>query len=168
MTPPNTIGNGSAAGERREGARCTGYQPIAKVPDPFGAAAKPAASTLKVVSVPDLIQMDVADREMILHRFLPTQGLAMLYSKRGVGKTFIALGISIAVASGSRFFKRSAPAPRRILYLDGEMPLSSLKQRVVDIGAGFDIPAPLDNLRIITPDLQDGGLPDLSTISGQD
>ena len=112
--------------------------------------------------------MDVAEREMLLYPFLPEQGLALLYSKRGVGKTFISLGISIAVASGSRFLKWNAPSPRKVLYVDGEMPLSALKQRIMDIGAGFDIPAPLDNLRIITPDLQDRGLPDSSTITGQD
>ncbi len=137
-------------------------------PSPATVKPSPAANALKVVSVADLIRMDVADREMLLHPFLPTQGLALLYSKRGVGKTFISLGISIAVASGSRFLKWNAPHSRKVLYVDGEMPLCALKQRIMDIGAGFDIPAPLDNLRIITPDLQDRGLPDLSTITGQD
>jgi putative DNA primase/helicase len=130
-----------------------------------GAAPK---SPLKVVSVPDLIKMDVPEREMILHPFLPTQGLAMLYSKRGVGKTFISLGISIAVASGSRFLKWSAPTARRVLYVDGEMPMSTIKKRILDVGAGFDTPIPPENLKIITPDLQDRDIPDLSTIYGQD
>jgi replicative DNA helicase len=128
----------------------------------------PASSALKSVSIPDLIRLDVPDREMLLHPFLPTQGLALLYSKRGVGKTFLSLGISIAVASGSSFLKWAAPSARKVLYVDGEMPLSAIKQRILDINAGFDIGHPLDNLRIITPDLQDRGLPDLSTISGQD
>ena len=38
----------------------------------------------------------------------------------------------------------------------------------MDVNAGFNIDHPLENLRVITPDLQDRGLPDLSTISGQD
>jgi putative DNA primase/helicase len=113
--------------------------------------------------------MDVKDREMVLHPFLPTQGLAMLYSKRGVGKTFLSLGISIAVASGSPFLKWNAPTPRKVLYVDGEMPLSSLKQRLFDILAGTDIhPDFYPNLELITPDVQTRGLPDLATISGQD
>jgi putative DNA primase/helicase len=112
--------------------------------------------------------MDVKPREMLLRPFLPTQGLAMLYSKRGVGKTFISLGISVAVASGSPFLKWNAPTAGKVLYVDGEMPFSALHQRICDVNAGFNIDRPLDNLRIITPDLQDRGLPDLSTISGQD
>lgn len=48
------------------------------------------------------------------------------------------------------------------------MPLAALKNRVVDIAAGFNINSTLDTLNIITPDLQDRGLPDLATISGQD
>jgi DNA-binding Xre family transcriptional regulator len=123
---------------------------------------------LKACSVPELLRMDVKPREMLLHPFLPAQGLAMLYSKRGVGKTFISLGISAAAAGGRRFLKWNAPTPRKVLYVDGEMPLSALQQRVSDILAGTDIDHPLENLQFITPDLHDRGLPDLSTVSGQD
>src|SRR5437660_1686183 len=132
---------------------------------------KPPASVeswLRVYSVPELLKMDVKPREMLLHPFLPTQGLAMLYSQRGAGKTFISLGISIAVASGSPFLKWNAPTAGKVLYVDGEMPFSALHQRIIDVNAGFNIDHPLENLRVITPDLQDRGLPDLSTISGQD
>ena len=62
----------------------------------------------------------------------------------------------------------NAPKASNILYIDGEMPFSSLHQRIMDIVAGSDSAKPLDNFRIITPDLQDRGLPDLATISGQD
>jgi putative DNA primase/helicase len=128
----------------------------------------PATPVLRAVSVTELLRMDMKAREMVLHPFLPTQGLAMLYSQRGVGKTFIALGISVAVASGTNFLKWSAPTARRVLYVDGEMPCSTLKQRISDIVAGTDIAHPLDNLRVITSDLQNHALPDLSTIAGQD
>lgn len=126
------------------------------------------ATGLRAVSVSELLRMDVQPREMVLTPFLPTQGLAMLYSKRGVGKTYVALGISVAVASGTEFLKWKAPAARKVLYLDGEMPASALRQRVSDIIAGTNVSDPLDNLAIITPDLQPHGLPDLSTKEGQD
>jgi hypothetical protein len=123
---------------------------------------------LRAVSVTELLRLDVKAREMVLHPFLPTQGLAMLYSQRGVGKTFIALGVSVAVASGTTFLKWNAPTARPVLYVDGEMPLATVKERICNIVAGTDIGHPLDNLRVITSDLQDHGLPDLSTIAGQD
>ena len=123
---------------------------------------------LHAVSIADLLKLDIRPREMVLHPFLPTQGLAMLYSKRGVGKTFLSLGIAVAVASGTRFLRWSAPNSRRVLYVDGEMPCAALRQRVSDIIAGTDIGDPLDNLKIITPDLQERGLPDLATATGQE
>jgi len=123
---------------------------------------------LRAVSVTELLRQDVKAREMILHPFLPSQGLVMLYSKRGVGKTFISLGIAVAVASGTTFLKWSAPTARRVLYVDGEMPGATVKERISSIVAGTDIAHPLDNLRIITPDLQDHALPDLATAAGQD
>jgi putative DNA primase/helicase len=139
-----------------------------------GAAIVPKEPYLRAISVTELLKMDLKPREMLLSPFLPTQGLAMLYSKRGVGKTFISLGISAAVASGSKFLKWTAPKPRKVLYVDGEMPGSALRQRLADIIAGMDLDAAQaellhhENLRIITPDLQTRGLPDLATISGQD
>jgi len=122
---------------------------------------------LRAVSITELLRIDLKPRGMVLHPFIPSQGLAMLYSKRGVGKTFISLGIAIAVASGTRFLKWNAPVPRRVLFVDGEMPATTLKQRISDIVAGTNIGAPLDNLRLITPDLQDRALPDLATLQGQ-
>jgi putative DNA primase/helicase len=129
---------------------------------------KGAETYLRAVTLPELLKIDVAEREMVLHPFLPAQGLSMLYSKRGVGKTFISLGISVAVAAGTKFLRWNAPRPRGVLYVDGEMPLASIKERVCNVAAGMDIDHPLDNLRIITPDLQRQGLPDLSTVTGQD
>jgi putative DNA primase/helicase len=137
-------------------------------PRPAFTKPTPKPPNLRVVSLPELLRMDFKPREMVLHPFLPTQGLAMLYSKRGVGKTFIALGIAVAVASGTEFLRWKAPTARRVLYVDGEMPGGTLRKRLDDFCAGTNISYPLETLQIITPDVQDRGLPDLSTISGQD
>jgi putative DNA primase/helicase len=127
-------------------------------------------SRLRVVSVLDLLAMEIKPRELLLAPFLPSQGLVMLYSKRGVGKTYIALGISIAVASGTRFLSWNAPKPRKVLYVDGEMPGASLKERLSSMVrgfAGFAAMPDSQHLRIITPDLQERGLPDLASVEGQ-
>lgn len=179
MTPPETIPlpqNGSKVHAAQV------HVAIGAIPNPFDPAqnpnygprpafGKPAAPVLpglRAVTVTELLRMDVPPREMMLHPFLPTQGLAMLYSKRGVGKTFISLGIAVAVASGTQFLKWHAPTKRKVLYVDGEMPCSALRDRISSIISGTDIGFPLDTLEIITPDVQDRGLPDLATITGQD
>jgi AAA domain/Homeodomain-like domain len=136
---------------------------------PSNTAATP--SRLRVVSVLDLLSLELKPRELLLSPFLPSQGLVMLYSKRGVGKTYVALGISIAVASGAHFLRWNAPKPRKVLYVDGEMPGCSLKERLSSMLAGFAESSTMpvsQYLRIITPDLQERGLPDLASVEGQD
>ena len=112
--------------------------------------------------------VEIKPREMLLDPIVPEQGLAMLYSYRGIGKTFLALGIACAIASGGRFLRWAAPRPRRVLYVDGELPASTLRERAAMILAGIvgAEPEP-DMVRIITPDLQERPMPDLATSRGQ-
>ena len=120
------------------------------------------------VSIAELLEREIKPREMLLDPILPEQGLAMLYSYRGLGKTFISLGIAAAVASGSRFLRWNAPRPRGVLYLDGELPAKTVQERIAMVLVGIEgnEPAP-DALRIITPDFQERPIPDLSTVEGQ-
>lgn len=124
---------------------------------------------LCVVSVRDFLLMDVPPQEQILEPWLQTQGLAMIYAPRGIGKTHVSLGIAFAVATGGEFLGWHAPVPREVLFIDGEMPASALQQRLAQIIASHapeslhDDPA----LRLITPDLQELGIPDLATAAGQ-
>jgi putative DNA primase/helicase len=109
-------------------------------------------------------------REMLLSPILPRQGLCMLHAMRGIGKTFIALAIAYAVAIGGRLFGRwGAPQPARVLFLDGEMPARTLQERLASLVAGSDLEPPdNDYLRILTPDMQDGPMPNLATNAGQE
>ena len=112
--------------------------------------------------------MEIPPREMVLAPVLPTQGLVMLYAPRGIGKTVTALGMAYAVASGNGFLRRSAPEPRRVLYLDGEMPAGAIKERLAWTVFGSDAAPPaVDFLTVFAADLQPDGFPDLSTTEGQ-
>lgn len=103
---------------------------------------------------------------MLLAPFLPTQGLVLIHSKRGVGKTHVALGIAYAIASGGNFLTWYAPTAKKVLYVDGEMPAVSMQERLQKIPTSAL--KPLENyLQFITPDLQTGSLPDLSTPEGR-
>jgi putative DNA primase/helicase len=55
----------------------------------------------------------------------------MIYAGRGVGKTRIAMGAAYAVASGADFLRWRAIRPRRVLYLDGEMPAELMQERAI-------------------------------------
>jgi putative DNA primase/helicase len=104
----------------------------------------------------ELLSIELPPREFVLAPWLPSQGLALLYAMRGVGKTQVALGIAHAVASGGQFLKWHAPKARKVLFLDGEMPLIAMQERMARIvrTASTEPPAP-DFLRLVSPDLQE-------------
>lgn len=122
-----------------------------------------------VVTLDEFLKKDIPPREMILSPILPSQGLVMIYAKTGVGKTFVALMMAYAVALGDKVFSWHAPKPRKVLYIDGEMPAATMQDRLKSIAKGFgkELEDP-SNFRIITQDLQNQGIPDLATKEGQD
>ena len=120
-----------------------------------------------VISLGDFLSRDFPPRENILAPWLKSQSLSMMYSWRGTGKTFFALEIAYAVASGGSFLGWAAPKPRGVLYIDGEMPGVTLQERLARIVASSQQEADPDMLRIVTPDLQDVGVPNLADPEGQ-
>ncbi len=124
---------------------------------------------LRAVTIHDFLDAELPPRENILGPWLPTQGLAMIYSKRGVGKTHMAPQHRQSPASGGKFLGFVAPEPRRVLYVDGEMPAVAMQERLAAIvkASNAEPPAP-DYLKIITPDLQEHSIPDLSESDGQE
>jgi putative DNA primase/helicase len=122
---------------------------------------------LRPLTVREFLELDLPPRGMILAPWLPTQGLAMLHSARGVGKTHLALAIAYAVSTGGTLLRWSAPTARHVLYLDGEMPATTMQRRLAAIVAGFSgEPTSPDYLQLLSADIE-GGLPDLATTEGQ-
>lgn len=126
----------------------------------------PKLPELNVANVFDFINMKLPPREFILSPWLPVQGLAMIYAPRGVGKTHVALGIAHAVISQGSFLGWNAPKARNVLYLDGEMPAALMQERLSAL-FGKEKHAGYANFRLLTPDLQNGPMPDLATQAGQ-
>lgn len=126
---------------------------------------------LAPINIKNFLARDFPPREQLLSPWLPAKGLSMVFAPRGVGKTHFALAVAYAVASGSGFLKWAAPKPRRVFLLDGEMPAAALQERwreIVKAGAteGIDIEDE-DAIRILSADLCEFGIPDLSTEAGQ-
>ena len=132
-------------------------------------ATPPKQAPLRCVDVAEFLSLELPERELLLAPILPKQGLVMLHAARGIGKTFMGLSMAYAVASGGGVFGRwQAPAPARVLYVDGEMPARTLQSRMASIVSGNEAepPAP-EFLRLLTPDLQEGPMPNLATVEGQ-
>jgi KaiC/GvpD/RAD55 family RecA-like ATPase len=123
---------------------------------------------LEPLGINVLLEAEFPPRHTILDPWLPEKGLAMVYAPRGVGKTWVALNIAWAVASGGSFLRWRAQHPRKVIYVDGEMPATDLQKRLATIADEAVNPcATPHHLTILSSDLAKNGLPDLSTREGQ-
>ena len=123
---------------------------------------------LCVLNLAELLTREFPERAPILAPWLLTQSLTMIHAWRGIGKTHMALGIAYAVATGGKFLTWEAPTARRVLYIDGEMPAAAIRDRLKAMVEADDRDFDSGNLLILTPDVQDGPMPDLATREGRD
>jgi hypothetical protein len=131
-------------------------------------AAEEYRPSLEVVDLPEFLRRSFPPKEMLLAPWLPAKGLALVFAPRGIGKTHFALGAAYAVASGGVFLKWTAPRPRRVLLLDGEMPAVMLQERLADLVANAPLEPPAgDFVRVLASDLCEHGMPDISSREGQ-
>lgn len=126
-----------------------------------------SAEVKGLVAVPAeaFVEMNLPQRGYVLDPIIPEQGLGMLHGPRGTGKTHFALGIANAVATGGSFLGWQAPKAQPIAYIDGEMSASLMKERLeaaANSGAAWN-----GHFRLVTPDLQEGNMPDISTPEGR-
>jgi putative DNA primase/helicase len=123
-----------------------------------GTLLPPPRPPLQAVGFNDFLSLDIPPREMLLKPILPERSLAMLYAPRGVGKSWLSLSIGLAVASGASLLRWSAPRRKNVLYVDGEMPLISLQERLKAISTGLVGEIPNDGFRILAADQIESGI----------
>jgi putative DNA primase/helicase len=73
--------------------------------------------------------------------------------------------MGMAIATGGEILRFKAPEPRKVLYVDGEMPASSMQERLSKLVTQNPNPS---FFKIITPDLQENGIRDIATKEGQE
>lgn len=124
---------------------------------------------LRPMPLVDFLALKIPPRQMLLGPVLPMQGIAMLFGPRGCGKTHVAVGMALAVATGSPFLRWNAPTPKRVLYIDGEMPAGALQERLEAAKAKLLNPGLAErNFEILAADTYRDGLPDLSCAEGRE
>lgn len=144
----------------------------ATVAEPRSTKTMPVGGTVEqefhAILAADFLALELPPREMLLAPILPEKSISMLFGPRGLGKTFMGLGIAIAVASGAAFLRWTAPRPAKVLYVDGEMPAKSLQARISELLKHADNPEPArENLSILSADLVGRSLPDLGAEEGR-
>ncbi len=99
-----------------------------------------------VLPVREYNALNLPKREEMIEQLVKVQSLIMIYAKRGVGKTMLAIYMAVCLATGRPFLKYY-PVTRkwRVLYVDGEMAGADLQERLIKF-CGDDVPEGLDIL----------------------
>src|SRR5437868_3203791 len=96
-------------------------------PRPFLPSEFDAADLLNREPASEFVAADLPEPSLLLDPILTSNSLALLYGPRGLGKSFLALGIAWAAAAGTSFLGWRARRRHRVLYIDGEMAAGDLK-----------------------------------------
>lgn len=118
------------------------------------------ATPLSILAATQLMAADLPPRSDLLPPWLASDTAALVYGPPGIGKSFLALGVAWAVASGGSFLGWRSTRPRRVLYVDGEMGAAELRDRLAVFG-----PLP-DRLSILPHDRPGGARLDLGEEDG--
>ena len=117
------------------------------------------ARQYKVVTLKEFMETPFPPVEYIVDPWLPMRGICMLFAKRGLGKTWVALDIALAAAGGVKALDYwEVPEPRKVLYIDGEMDGAEFKERTARIMEAKGVDNSLD-LDILGLTLQEAGMP---------
>lgn len=89
----------------------------------------------KLISGEEVNSMEIEDVPWIIDSIIYQEGFCFIYGAEGIGKSFVALSLAIAAASGEpwmNIFK--VPNPTNVLYLDKENPMKRIVKRVKGLG----------------------------------
>ena len=93
------------------------------------------------ISAAELLERKIKPREKIIGTWLRQGDIGLVFGRRGEGKTFFSLALACAIAGNIKLNLWDTPKARRVCYVDGEMALESIQDRLklfkgADIFAG--------------------------------
>ena len=83
----------------------------------------------------ELSTLGIPKREKVLGDWFMEGDLGFIFAPRGLGKTWLSLGMATAIAGGKACGPWQANGARLVLYVDGEMPVESIERRINGMGA---------------------------------
>lgn len=102
----------------------------AELADAFAKSTKPCTA---------LSTLGIPPREKLLGDWFMEGDLGFIFAPRGLGKTWLSLGMATAISSGRACGPWQSGSPRPVLYVDGEMPLESIDSRIRGMGGADNL-----------------------------
>ena len=111
------------------------------------------------------LTLKLPPRDYLFGNLLCTTSRWLIYGETGVGKTLFALELAGAVASGKPFLAWEGIRRARVMYLDGEMPAETFKERMELVADQYG--STLELFGYNRDVLGDGEMPPLNTEAGE-
>ena len=97
------------------------------------------AIKISTMSASGLAALGLPPREGVLGDWLKVGDLGFIFAPRGLGKTWLSAKISSAIANGGMAGPWIAHKPRKVLYIDGEMALDGMLERMDGMQSGENL-----------------------------
>ncbi|WP_294532606.1 AAA family ATPase [uncultured Rhodoblastus sp.] len=141
--------------------------------DSYDPPGDPARRTLPPITkamranllVSSWVKRKLPPRDFLLGDLLCTTSRWLIFGETGVGKTLVSLEMAGAIAAGQSFLKWEGRRPARVIYLDGEMPIETFKERMELVAKRYGEDIALYGYN--RDDLGDEEMPPLNTEAGQ-
>ena len=98
---------------------------------------KPQEEPDQIRTIPrftDIQSLKIPPKQQLISPWLTEKSITLISGWRGTGKTWFALSLIGAANSGKQFGPWKAGKPVSCLYLDGELPIEDIKERLNDLG----------------------------------
>jgi putative DNA primase/helicase len=124
----------------RAGATCDDLLQAMESAETLREAEKSWADALEdsIVTSSELHGLELTPRKKLLGDWFAEGDCGFIFAFRGVGKTWFALAIAQALSTGGKLGNWQAPAPVKVLYVDGEMPADLIRARCSGLEANND------------------------------
>jgi hypothetical protein len=119
----------------------------------------------RCLTVQEWARREAAEEDLLLGGVYSTSSIIQFAAETGIGKTMFCIAIGFAMALGVPFLHWKSRRKARVLYIDGEMPVDLMKERILAACKWFGVEPDIDGLSFLSREDFDD-LPPLNTPDG--
>ncbi len=120
----------------------------------------------KLYTAADWLKKKMPPRDYLMGTLLCTTSRWMIFAPTGLGKTLFTMNLVAAISAGKDFLSWKASRKARVLYIDGEMPAETFKERITQVTDLFGEDIELVGINRDDEVTEDYDMPPLNTDEG--